>query len=135
MPTYEFNCPDHGDFEKRMPMSAYSSTQECPTCDGPSKRVIRTPGAFTTPGDSWATKNGRIRRQMQKKNARMRMLTEQQKREAPPVTLAPNVEGEQTDTWAEAQKLAESKGLDGSSYDKQVYEEQNKHKNKIEVNP
>lgn len=134
MPTYEFNCPDHGDFEKKMSMSEYSSTQECPECEGPAKRVIRTPGAFNTPGDSWATKNGRIDRQMRAKTERFKSRTEEQKRDAPPVTMAPNVEGERTDTWADAQKLAASLGLNASSYDKKVHEEKTRHK-KTEVSP
>jgi len=63
---------------------------------------------------------------MKKRTDHFKRKTEEQKRDAPPVTLAPNVDGERTDTWVEARKLAASKGKDPSSYDKMVKKEQEK---------
>jgi hypothetical protein len=55
--------------------------------------------------------------------AKNRRLDAKQRERPSPVTLAPNVGGEQTDTWAEAQKLAASKGKDTTSYEPLVTKE------------
>ncbi len=48
------------------------------------------------------------------------------KRDAPAVTLAPNVDGERVDSWSDAQKLAKSKGKNADSYNALVQKEQAK---------
>ena len=45
------------------------------------------------------------------------------KRDGPGITLAPNVSGERVESWADAQKLAASKGKDTSSYESLVRKE------------
>jgi putative FmdB family regulatory protein len=123
MPTYEYACDACGDFEKIMRMSEYQREQDCPECGKAARRVIRTPVNFNLPGDSWASKNGRIAKQMARKNRRLKKITDEQKRDQPMVSLAPNVDGERTSSWSEAQRLAVSKGKDGGSYDKMVRKE------------
>jgi hypothetical protein len=54
---------------------------------------------------------------MEKKNQRLDAKQNERKRDAPMVTLAPNVGGERVESWSEASKLAASKGKDTSGYD------------------
>ena len=135
MPVYEYTCNacEH-EFEVTKRITEYQTPEACPECEGEGRRVIRTPVNFNLPGDGWASKNGRIAKQMARKNQRLKRLTEEQKREQPAVTLSPNVDGERTESWADAQKLAASKGKDASSYDGMVKKEQTQNK-KIEVTP
>ena len=81
---------------------------------------------FILKGDDWPGKNIKIRGQMSEKNRRLDKKQDAMKREAPGLSLAPNVGGERVDSWSEASKLAVSKGLDGSSYDAKVREEKTK---------
>lgn len=129
MPTYEYTCTacEH-EFELVRRMSEFQAPASCPECQGEAQRAIRTAVSFNLPGDGWASKNGRIKKQMAAKTAKFKARTEEQKRDAPPVSLAPNVDGEAVGSWAEAQKLAASKGKDARSYDKMVRKEQNKDK-------
>lgn len=64
MPTYDYRCDEHGDFEQRNSMKDHAKGT-CPTCGSESKQVIRSaprplieamadagcPGAFMTSGD------------------------------------------------------------------------------------
>ena len=54
---------------------------------------------------------------MATKNRRLDAKTEEMKRDAPGVSLVPNVGGERTDSWAEAGRLAASQGKDPSGYE------------------
>jgi hypothetical protein len=69
-------------------------------------------------GDGWASKNNRIAGQMKDKNKRLKGKEREQKGDGMIPTLAPNVGGEQTSSWAEAAKLAKDKGKDTSGYDR-----------------
>lgn len=118
MPTYEFQCPTCGEaFERRLSISD-EAPQKC-ECGAVAKRLISGIN-FILSGESWPSKAGRINEQMRKKNERLDRKQAVLKREAPVATLVPNVGGERTDTWAEAQKLAVSKGKDSASYDTHV---------------
>jgi len=64
MPTYDYNCKEHGDFELRQSMKDHAKG-DCPTCGSECNQVIRSaprplieamadsgcPGAFMTSGD------------------------------------------------------------------------------------
>jgi len=125
MPIYSYQCENAGcehAFDRSLPISKYKLPQDCPECEGSTKKLI-TPIGFILKGDDWAGKNLRIKKQMAAKNRRLSGKEDEMKRDAPAVTLAPNVAGERVDSWSDAQKLAGSKGKDTASYDALVREE------------
>lgn len=124
MPFYAYQCPDCDEqFDRMLPMSRFDEPQECPACGTVARKVISAPEVIFK-GDDWASKNGRVARQMAEKNRKLDARQEARKRDAPVTTLAPNVDGERVGSWAEAQSLAKSKGKDASSYDSKVRTEQ-----------
>lgn len=124
MPVYEYRCNFcKCSFDELLTFSKLKEPQECPQCESSdTERVISQP-QLVFKGDGWADKNAKIKKQMARKNARLDKKQFQMKRDAPGVTLAPNVEGERVDTWSEASKLAKSKGKDTAQYDKRAREE------------
>lgn len=118
MPTYAYHCDDCAlDFEKILPISRYDEPQDCPDCGvGPAKKMVTRPN-FILKGDGWVGKNNRVKNQMRRKNQRLKGKEDEWKRDSGP-TLAPNVGGERTESWADASKLAASQGKDTSGYDK-----------------
>ena len=54
---------------------------------------------------------------MREKNKKLDARTAEMKRDAPNVSLAPNVEGQRVDSWSEAQRLAKSKGKNTEYYE------------------
>lgn len=124
MPIYEYQCPTCEEtFDRMLSMSRFDEPQACPSCGGETKKVISAPEVIFK-GDDWASKNNRIAGQMRDKNKRLSSRQESRKREAPVTTLAPNVDGERVSSWSEAQKLAESKGKDASTYAPKIAAEQ-----------
>lgn len=125
MPCYDFKCPScEVVFECKLPSSQAGQSQPCPDCGKlDTVRVYSVPGMVFA-GDGWATKDGRVAGQMRAKNEGLER--KQKERYGNGSVFAPNVGGEQTDTWADAKKLAVSKGLDGSSYDSQIRKETTK---------
>ena len=85
-------------------------------------RIITVPQVIFK-GDGWVDKNLRIKKQMAEKNRRLDRKQSAMKKDAPAVSLAPNVDGERVDSWGEAAKLAKSKGKDVSGYEKKAREE------------
>lgn len=123
MPFYDYACEPCGEtFERMLSISRYDEPQKCEKCGEVARKVV-TGCNFNLPGDDWASKNGRIAGQMRAKNARLTTSTNTIKREAPPVKLVPNVDGERVGSWNEAQKLAGSKGKDVASYEPMVKKE------------
>lgn len=118
MPTYNYQCDAcSNEFEELIPLAQYQDPQPCPECDEPAPRVLGSfPGTIFR-GDGWASKNNRIAGQMKDKNKRLEAKENEQKGDGMIPSLAPNVGGEQTDSWSEASKLAKSKGKDTSGYD------------------
>lgn len=118
MPTYEYFCSScENQFELFLKMSQCEEPQVCPECKSPAKKRVSVGGGFILSGDGWTGKNIRIQGQMAQKNKRLDAKQEEFKRDAPGIRLAPNVNGERTDSWADASKLAASKGKDTSGYD------------------
>lgn len=125
MPTYDYECPQCGaSFDRVLPISQYNDPQTC-ECGTVATKII-SPTNFILKGDDWAGKAIKIKNQMAEKNRRLATRQEALKRDAPPATLVPNVNGERVDSWSEAQKLASSKGLNAESYAPKVQEEQSK---------
>ena len=125
MPIYEYKCIESGcskTFEKQLPVSEFDSAQACPTCGGASEKRVANVG-FVLRGDAWPGKNIRIKDQMATKNKRLTAKQNERKKDAPMVTLAPNVDGERVSSWSEAKKLAGSKGKVTSTYDALIRKE------------
>jgi len=74
-------------------------------------------------GDGWTTKNLRIKGQMQRKNERLDKKMMEMRGDGKYEGVVPNVAGERTDSWSDAQKLAKDRGLDAGSYDSIVDKE------------
>ena len=118
MPIYEYSCQACDDtFDRMLPLANHKDPQDCPSCGGATKKMVSAVN-FNLAGDGWASKNGRIKRQMAEKNRRLDAKQAEMKRDAPGMTLAPNVEGERVGSWSEAGRLAKSKGKDTSGYEK-----------------
>jgi len=124
MPTYTFKCQScTHQFDKVLPVSDYKQPQICPECgQSPTQRVLG-PVDFVLRGDGWTGKNIRIKNQMSRRRKKLEGKENELKRDGYGMTLAPNVDGERVDSWAEAQKLAKSKGKDTSSYEANVRKE------------
>lgn len=118
MPIYEYQCEScEHQFQKLLPVSQCSDPQSCAVCGEGSRKLISSVN-FNLVGDGWAGKNDRVKRQMAAKNKRLDAKQAEMKRDAPGMTLAPNVNGERVDSWSEASRLAKSKGKDTKGYDK-----------------
>ena len=118
MPTYTYACDAcEIDFEQILPLDRYNEPQACPSCGVTSRKTV-APVGFILTGDGWASKNGRVAKQMADKNRRLDAKQRELKNDGPGVTLVPNVGGERVDSWSEAAKLAKSKGKDTSGYEK-----------------
>lgn len=124
MPTYNYECDTCcNEFEELTPLAQYQDPQPCPECGELAKRVMGAfPGTIFR-GDNWSSKNNRIAGQMREKNKRLEAKEREQKGDGMIPSLAPNVGGEKTDSWAEASKLAKSKGKDTSGYDSRARKE------------
>lgn len=124
MPTYAYQCPEcEHEFKRFLPLADYREPQTCPECGHhPSVKMITTVGVIYK-GDGWTDKNLRIKKQMQKKNERLDKISEERRRDAPGMKLAPNVGGERVDSWGDAAKLARDKGKDTTGYEKLAQKE------------
>lgn len=116
MPAYDFHCRECDTvFELQMASKDYKEPTGCPECkhEGSIGRIF-TPVGMVFAGDGWATKNGRVNAQMR---ARQEKAGQRQRdNHGTGLSLAPNVNGEQVDSWSDAAKLASSKGKDASGY-------------------
>jgi len=120
VPTYEYKCNNEdceAYFECSMTISEYrkSKDQDCPECGSGTRRVITTCN-FVLQGDSWPGKANRINTQMKARQNRLSKRQKERKRESPVAGLMPNVGGERTESWKDAQKLARDQGKDSLSY-------------------
>jgi len=125
MPMYDFQCQEeacHHTFDRMVRLSEFDEVQPCPECGADSKRLISKVGVVLK-GDGWASKNGRIAKQMAEKNQRLAAKEKDQKAAGLVPRLAPNVGGQRVDSWSDAKKLAKSKGKETSSYDKLIRRE------------
>jgi len=121
MPTYEYECPQCDKvFEVTKPMSKHGTPESCSECGVEGERRLSETGVILR-GDGWPGKAGKVKGQMARRRA---MLGQKEKdHAAPPLTLTPNVEGEVTDTWSDAQKLAADKGKNTESFEPLVEKE------------
>lgn len=125
MPTYTYKCPacTH-QFDSVLALADFELPQPCPECGaGETKRIIAAPVGFVLKGDGWAGKNIKIKNQMAGRRKRLAGKEHEQKMDGPGVRLAPNVDGERVDSWAEAKRLAKAKGKNTDSYDAKIRKE------------
>lgn len=116
MPNYPYKCGScHNEFEVQLPREQCTTAQPCPSCQTASARQLAAIG-FVLQGDGWTGKGFRLREQMGRKNQRLGKRGAEKLRDAPGLTLVPNVGGEQVDSWSDAAKLAASQGKDASLY-------------------
>jgi putative FmdB family regulatory protein len=125
MPWYEYACASCGeDFDAIRSVADRESPIACTHCDSMETDLKISLSSFILKGHGWAGKDMRIKKQMEKRRQRQRGRQEEKKREEGiGMKMIPNVDGEQTESWADAQKLAKSKGKDTSSYDRVVSKE------------
>jgi putative FmdB family regulatory protein len=57
VPTYEYQCPACGEFEKDQRMSD-PPLKKCPHCGKPVKRLVGGGGGFVLKGANWVSKMG-----------------------------------------------------------------------------
>lgn len=116
MPIYGYACPQcEHEFDRMLSMSRCSEPQSCPECGTEAKKQITAPN-FNLVGDDWPGKANRIKSQMAEKNKKL--SARQKENHGPTARLVPNVEGERTESWSDAAKLAKDKGKDSSGYEK-----------------
>lgn len=121
MTTYEYECQEcQHVFAVQMRMSEYDPKKKppCTECGATNPQRLITPWLMSFKGDDWATKNSRIKGQMKDRRKKLAVKENEQKRDGMLPTLAPNVGGERTDSWADAAKLAKDKGKDTSGYER-----------------
>jgi putative FmdB family regulatory protein len=112
MPVYEYTCSNCGQkFEMQRPISEWADSGVCPECGGEGTKLVSSCN-FNLPGDGWPSKNNRVKGQMAAKNRRL----DRKSKDLPKVSLTPNVDGESTDSWSDARKLAKSKGKVAETY-------------------
>jgi len=122
---YEYECSAcDTQYTCNIPMDDYKIPQPCPECGVENAKIFKPTLNMIFRGDGWSTKNERIKRQMKSKNRKLDQRQHEMKNDTNVGgRLAPNVDGERVDTWAEAQSLAKSKGKDTSSYEAMVHKE------------
>ena len=121
MPNYDFRCQGcGGEFERRVPLSEFElvQTHDCfgdGTTMGTAKRLL-TSCNFVLVGDDWPGKNIKISGQMEQKNKVLDRKQFERKMDSPSMGLVPNFNGERTNNWAEASRMASEAGKDATSY-------------------
>ena len=124
MPIYTHKCLEcNAEFDIACRISERKDPHECESCGAENSVLVIKPCGINFPGDDWTTKNLRVQRQMRRKNEKLQKTSADRAAEQPVASLVPNVEGEQTGSWEDAQKLAKDKGKNTSSYDPMVQNE------------
>ena len=125
MPIYTHECNAcTNQFTVFCKMDERNEPAECEFCGHTDSKLVISGCNFILTGDSWPGKNNRIQGQMKKRREQLKKKSDEQAREAPVATLVPNVDGERTESWSDAQKLARDKGKESSTYDAVVRKEQ-----------
>lgn len=119
MPLYQYKCQNNHISQRIFPVDQRMNQIDCTTCDQVAKQTIQAV-KFVLQGDGWFGKNQTIKGQMKRKNDKLDQKANEMRHDAPGMKLAPNVEGEQVESWLDAKKLASEKGLDPSSYDELI---------------
>ena len=125
MPTYEYRCDSCGNVQEEMHSIKSDPEIQCKNCESqePMTRLISmNGGGFMVKGDS-STKLWKESRLRHKKNADLEVKQIERYGNGP--KLNPNVAGQETESWSDAQKLAKEAGIDPKTYDPYVASEKN----------
>lgn len=125
MPTYEYRCDSCGNVQEEMHSIKTDPEIFCENCESktPLTRLIsNNAGGFVVKGDS-STKLYKESRLRHKKNADLEVKQIERYGNGP--KLNPNVAGQETESWSDAQKLAKEAGIDTKTYDSYVTSEKN----------
>ena len=125
MPTYEYRCGSCNHVQEELHSIKSEPDIFCEECESvkPLTRMIsNNPGGFVVKGDS-STKLWKESRLRRKKNADLELKQIERYGNGP--KLQPNVAGQETESWSDAQKLAKEAGIDPKTYDSHVSVEKN----------
>lgn len=124
MPTYGYQCNAcSAVFDRVLPLSKRKELQACPECQAEARQTLTAGVGAVLRGDGWTGKNILIKSQMAARRARVGRREVSFRHDGPQIRLAPNVGGEQVDSWSEATKLARSKGKETSLYAQRARQE------------
>lgn len=125
MAFYSYLCSNcEKEYTLRVPMDDHDKKQPCPECGTENMKMWKPCTNMVFKGDGWSTKNERIKAQMRKKNEKLDQRQNEMRNDTNVGgRLTPNVDGERVDSWADAQKLAKSKGKETASYEPLVQKE------------
>lgn len=117
MPVFEYVCRNCGVSQDEW-LDAHSSASVSCLCGQEMVRAV-SDLRVNFKGWDWPTKNENENVFRTKENS----IMQRRVKERPVDRVLPNVNGERVDSWSEAQKLAQDKGLVSSSYEPLVREE------------
>ena len=121
MPTYDFLCSACGGLQDEFMTISRAETEHppCKACGAPTSKTWIAANCdyqICFKGE-W---DGKLERETKYRKKRSEEMAKKQRDHVMVPTLAPNVLGERTETWADAKVLAKDKGLDTSNYDSKV---------------
>ena len=128
MPSYEYKCQKCDfEFEEFLPMSEYDKAQKCPECGSMRTSKIFTSCNFVLKGGGWTGRDLKFKNDKSWNNKILDKKQNERRQDDTSIPkLAPNVDGERTSSWKDAQKLAKSKGKSTASYEPLVRKEKSK---------
>ena len=122
MATFDFQCPSCGHVQEEW-VNRLSLADEihppCQSCGTPTSKTFIASnfvGQFVLKGE-W---DGKLAKETAYREKRSAQMAKRQKDNVPVPKLVPNVDGERTESWADAKKLAKDKGYDTHNYDDKV---------------
>jgi len=119
--TYDFKCDSCGTIhDEWLGMSASETARPpCPECGGPTHKVF-IPSNFQGQVCFKGEWDGKLERETKYRKKRSEDMAKKQRDNVMLPSLVPNVNGERTESWADAKMLAKDKGLDTTNYDTKV---------------
>jgi len=124
MPNYDYRCQKCDIVEEHTHRISENPKIKCSKCKKTMERLISlSAGGFIFKGGTPAI-HDREKRLRKKRGEELRVKQEERKAES--AQVQPNVAGFQTDSWADAQKVAKEAGMDDKSYTPFVEKEKKK---------
>jgi putative FmdB family regulatory protein len=129
MPSYDYKCEHCGHIQEVIHRITEDPVIPCPKCMNHDVRipmVRQISGGYFNLG-STETMAWREKRQRTRNNAALE-LKQMERYGKSSGTLVPNVDGETTESWSDAAKLARDKGKDTMTYQSKIVEEKSTSK-------
>jgi putative FmdB family regulatory protein len=124
MPTYDYQCTACKRKEEKIHRISENPEFKCPDCGEVMERLFSpNAGGFIFKGGT-PTINDREKRLRKKRSEKLKIKQERHRQDSPQVQ--PNIAGVQTDSWADAQKMAKEAGMNHESYTPFVEKEKKK---------